>query len=164
MRSIKKLMVAFTLMLCASAVSPLAMADQKPDPALRAASKESFDGQSAAILAQMKAGERWEFVTAAERKIIERRLDEISTLLGGAESLDTLSPDQKGRLLVAQEDVNAILTKKDGNRIICLKEAPIGSHRRELRCETFANREHERVESRKYMHDSDMKHGGLYGN
>ncbi|MEO8669979.1 MAG: hypothetical protein ABI411_01615 [Tahibacter sp.] len=143
--------IAFVaLVLC---MSTAVVASQKLDPALQAVTKEKFDDQAAAIRQQMKAGGHWEFVDNLERTSIERRLDEISTLLGDVESIDGLPADKKARLIAAQEEVNAILTKKDGRRLVCENSAPTGSHRLQQQCQTFAQRERDRKESQKYLRD-----------
>lgn len=133
------------------ALSMGAMAAEKLDPALQAVTKEKFDDQAAAIRQQMKAGGRWEFVDTEERSRVNMRLDEISSLLASAASVDALDRDNKGKLLEAQEDVNAILTKKDGRRLICQQVAPTGSNRKQKQCSTFAERERQRRDSRDFL-------------
>ncbi len=133
------------------ALSMGAMAAEKLDPALQAVTKEKFDDQAAAIRQQMKAGGRWEFVDTEERSRVNMRLDEISSLLASAASVDELDRDNKGKLLEAQEDVNAILTKKDGRRLICQQVAPTGSNRKQKQCSTFAERERQRRDSRDFL-------------
>lgn len=133
------------------ALSMGAMATEKLDPALQAVTKEKFDDQAAAIRQQMKAGGRWEFVDSDERGRVNTRLDEISTLLASAASVDELTRDNKAKLLEAQEDVNSILTKKDGRRLICQQVAPTGSNRKQKQCSTFAERERQRRDSRDFL-------------
>jgi hypothetical protein len=127
------------------------MAAEKLDPALQAVTKEKFDDQAAAIRQQMKAGGRWEFVDTAERASVNSRLDEIAALLATSSSADELNREQKAKLLQAQEDVNAILTKKDGRRLICQQVAPTGSNRKQKQCSTFAERERQRRDSRDFL-------------
>lgn len=133
------------------ALSMGAMAAEKLDPALQAVTKEKFDDQAAAIRQQMKPGGRWEFVDSEERSQVNARLDEIASLLATAASADELTRDNKGKLLEAQEDVNAILTKKDGRRLICQQVAPTGSNRKQKQCSTFAERERQRRDSRDFL-------------
>lgn len=133
------------------ALSIAAVAAEKLDPALQAVTKEKFDDQAAAIRQQMKAGGRWEFVDASERAAVDRRLDEIAGLLGTVADADQLSRDQKGKLIEAQEDVNAILTKKDGRRVICQQVTPTGSNRKQKQCISYAERERQRRESQQFL-------------
>lgn len=133
------------------ALSMGALAAEKLDPALQAVTKEKFDDQAAAIRQQMKPGGRWEFVDSEERSRVNSRLDEIASLLASATSADELGRDEKGKLLEAQEDVNAILTKKDGRRLICQQVAPTGSNRKQKQCSTYAERERQRRDSRDFL-------------
>lgn len=133
------------------ALSMGALAAEKLDPALQAVTKEKFDDQAAAIRQQMKPGGRWEFVDSEERSRVNSRLDEIASLLASSASADELSRDDKGKLLEAQEDVNAILTKKDGRRLICQQVAPTGSNRKQKQCSTYAERERQRRDSRDFL-------------
>jgi hypothetical protein len=152
MRIAKAVVFAVGLALSMGAVA----AEKKLDPALQAVTKEKFDDQAAAIRQQMKPGGRWEFVDAEERSQVNARLDEIASLLATAASVDELSRDSKGRLLEAQEDVNAVLTKKDGRRLICQQVAPTGSNRKQKQCSTFAERERERRDARTFMRDNGI--------
>lgn len=140
-----------------------AAAEPKLDPALQATTKEKFEDQAAAIRSQMKSGGRWEFVDATERATVERRLDEIAALMGNASSADELSSGDRAKLLEAQEDVNAVLTKKDGRRLICQNVAPTGSNRKQKQCVTYAERERERRESQNYLRN-EVRTGGLRTN
>lgn len=143
-----------------------ATAEPKLDPALQATTKEKFEDQAAAIRSQMKSGGRWEFVDTNERATVERRLDEIAALMvnvGSGSSADELSSGDRAKLLEAQEDVNAILTKKDGRRLICQNVAPTGSNRKQKQCVTFAERERERRESQNFLRN-EVRTGGLRTN
>jgi hypothetical protein len=152
MRIAKAVVFAVGLALSMGAMA----AEKKLDPALQAVTKEKFDDQSAAIRQQMKPGGRWEFVDADERSRVNGRLDEISGLLATAASVDELSRENKGKLLEAQEDVNAVLTKKDGRRLICQQVTPTGSNRKQKQCSTFAEQERERRDARTFMRDNRL--------
>lgn len=159
-RIAKVFVVALGLALSFSA----AAAEPKLDPALQATTKEKFEDQSAAIRSQMKTGGRWEFVDSTERATVERRLDEIAALMGNAASADELSSGDRSTLLTAQEEVNAILTKKDGRRLICQNVAPTGSNRKQKTCVTFAERERERRDSQNFLRSETRRGTGLGGN
>jgi len=131
-------------------------AEKKLDPALQAVTKEKFDDQAAAIRQQMKPGGHWEFVDTSERAQVNSRLDEIAALLATAASVDELSRTDKGKLIEAQEDVNAVLTKKDGRRLVCKQVVPTGSNRTQKQCTTFAQRERERRDARTFMRDNGI--------
>lgn len=78
-----------------------------------------------------------------ERKevaIVDARLDEMSKLLDGVDSVGELQDAQRVKLFNAQEEVNAILTERAGDRKICEHRPRLGSHRKEVHCETVAER------------------------
>ena len=139
-RIAKFAVVAFSLFLSFNVYA----AEKKLDPALQATNKEKFEDQSAAIRQQMKTGGRWEFVNTQERGQVEARLDEIAGLMAKVNTVEELSEDDRLKMYVAQEDVNAILTKKDGRRLICESTAPTGSNRKVKVCITYAERERNR--------------------
>jgi hypothetical protein len=132
------------------ALSFSAAAAPKLDPALQAINKEKFDDQAAAIRQQMKTGGRWEFVDATERARVEARLDEIAAVMASSTASELAGAD-KAKVLTAQEDVNAILTKKDGRRVICEQVTPTGSNRKVKQCTTYAERERQRRESQDFL-------------
>jgi hypothetical protein len=53
-------------------------------------------------------------------------------------SVDKMNQSAKVRLLADQDSVNAILTKKDGDRLICRNQVPVGSHLPVKTCKTYA--------------------------
>lgn len=146
-RIVKFAVVAFSLVLSFGVYA----AEKQPDPALQATSREKFEDQSAAIRQQMKVGGRWEFVTPDERSQVEKRLDEIAGLMGKVSHVDELSEKDRLQMYVAQEDANAILTRKDGRRLICESIAPTGSNRKVKQCQTYAERERTRRATSDHM-------------
>jgi hypothetical protein len=162
MKSIAKVLVLGV----AAALSCGALAQNKPadpPPALSgiADTKENFADQATAIRQQMKSGGRWEFVSGDERTTVEKRLDEITALLGNASTAGELQPKDKAAVLTAQEEVNAILSKKDGRRLICQSVAPTGSHRKQMQCRSYAERERERRDAADSLRDTSRSAQGL---
>lgn len=128
-------------------------ARESSQPIIDAARQESFTDQAAAIRQQMKPGGRFEFVTAEERHEVDRQLDTIAVLLekraGGR-----LSDNDQLDLLAAQESANAILTQRDGRRLICEFSAPTGSNRKVKQCVTYADRMRAHKETRNYLRET----------
>jgi hypothetical protein len=142
-------------------VNAFAAKQADPPPALAADTKDKFDDQAAAIRQQMKPGGYWEFVSNTERSTVERRLDEISQLLATTHTAGDLQPKEKSQALTAQEEINAILGKKDGRRLICKSVSPTGSHRKQTECQTFAERERSRREAQSTMRDRSRDAQGM---
>lgn len=144
-----------------ASMNAVAAKQDDPPPALAADTKEKFDDQAAAIRQQMKPGGYWEFVSGTERTTVERRLDEISQLLGTTHGASELGTKDKAQVLTAQEEVNAILSKKDGRRLICKSVSPTGSHRKQTECQTFAERERQRRETQNSLRDRSRDAQGM---
>jgi hypothetical protein len=100
-----------------------------------------FPQLAATLGREMDGGGRFEFVTAAERTAVESALAEMARLLAGHERLDTLSDAERIALHNAQERANAILTRRDGERVVCERRKTVGSNMRQLVCETYAEQQ-----------------------
>ena len=150
-------MLRVVLMAGLSVAASAGAASDKAERVLTAETKSAFEDQSAAIRVQLGSGGRYEFATPADRQVIDRRFDEIGSILGRYEIGTPLANDDKVALYVAQEDVNAILTQRDGRRLICKSVTISGSHRKQKECATLAERESERRDSQRYLRESNRK-------
>jgi hypothetical protein len=143
----------------AVALLPLAATAAKNDKATNfvdTARQEKFDDQAAAIRKEMQSGGRFEHVDAQERAEVERQLDTIATLLARRTG-EKLDDDDQLDIYAAQETANAILTQRDGRRMICEYSAPTGSNRKVKQCATYAQRMTARKETQMYMKETHMK-------
>ena len=132
-------------------------ANDKTERVLTAETKAAFEDQAAAIRVQLGSGGHYALATETDRQTIDRRLAEITTIFDRYDIGAPLANDDKLALYVAQEDVNAILTKRDGRRVVCKSVTIPGSHRKQQQCAPLAERESERRDSEKYMRDSNRK-------
>jgi len=119
--------------------------DQKVDPAVNASTADSFKTVSAWVRSQMEEGGRYEETKPAERARVNDRLDDMAKVFEENDNVEKMNEQQKMRVFNDQEEVNAILTKRDGQRLVCKDEIPIGSHIPTRVCRTmdeirFANR------------------------
>jgi hypothetical protein len=103
------------------------------------------------IRSEIEPGGRWEYVPKKERPILEAKLHEMERVLDGKSSLDELSNDERLRLINAQEHANAILTRHDGQRLVCRRETPTGSRRPVTTCLTMAQRKQEQEDSHRFL-------------
>lgn len=132
---------ALTLaVLIAGLLSPNAHAGKKDKdvpvipPATNAA---EFETLAADIRKGLDGGGRFEYVPASQERSLLDQLDTIATLLAKGDP-KTLEDADKVALFNAQELANGILTKYDGNRLICQSRQRTGSNRRETVCQTYA--------------------------
>lgn len=140
------------LLLLATLLLPLtgSAAQQESQVFIDSARQEQFADQAATIRQQMNSGGRFSYVSAAERQDIERQLDIITQLLAKRAG-GRLSDNEQLDLLAAQETANAILTQRDGKRLICEYTAPTGSNRKVKQCITYADRVNAHTETRRMM-------------
>lgn len=115
--------------------------------------QQKFDDQAAAIRQQMKPGGRFEFTTPEERRQVDEQLASITALLQ-KRSGSSLDDDDQLEIYAAQETANAILTQRDGRRLICEFSAPTGSNRKVKQCVTYADRVKAHKESRNYLRET----------
>lgn len=139
----------------AALLLPLACIAAQPDASrhLDASTQERFDDQAAAIRQEMRSGGRYEYLTGAERADVEKQLDAIAAIFGASAGA-ALTEDQRLDLYAAQESANAVLTQKDGRRLICEYSAPTGSNRKIKQCMTYAERMRAHKESQNTMRDN----------
>lgn len=120
-------------------VTALASAKENyKEAAFNADSKQKFMTVATGVREQIKPGGRYEYVSPAERFTINQKLDDMTALFDKNDSVASMSEQNKIELFNDQEAINSILTKRDGERVICKKEAPIGSHIPVTSCHTYA--------------------------
>lgn len=91
---------------------------------------------------------RFVHVTEAERESVEAALAEMVKVMGERQGVAELGEDEKVALINAQSRANAILTRRDRDRLICTRKAVIGTHRRETTCETYGEQIERKESSR----------------
>jgi hypothetical protein len=140
-------------------------------PATTPASSQQAPETVADILAQhglrerleRRSGEYAHFDDAAVRKM-EQAQDRVFAMLSGVNSLDQLNPTQKVELSNALDEVKAVLTDNENNRLVCHIERKIGSNMMQRRCETVADREAHARASAQEMRDRMRSYQTTNGN
>jgi hypothetical protein len=120
---------------------------------VKADTKEAFDPLAANVRKEMETGGRYEYVKPTERTTIDKKLDEMTQLFQQAGAVANMTEVQKIALYNDQEVVNSILTQRDRDRVICVKEAPVGSHIPVTKCHTYAQEVEAREGTKKQMAD-----------
>ena len=131
------------------------------EKSFNADTRDKFATIAEGIRDEMKEGGRYEYMKPDERRTIEQKLEEITTIFGKTESVAAMQQDDKIKLFNAQESINSILTKRDRDRVICENKTKLGSHIRETTCHTYAQEVQARQETQKQM--SDWKVMGCAG-
>lgn len=118
-----------------------ATAKEAAEPAVNASTKDAFETVSGWVRGQMQSGGRYAEVTDNERQRVNARLDEMSRLFGQYGSVDQMPEPDKLKMFNGQEEVNALLAKRDGERLVCRNVKPIGSNIPVKQCQTAAEME-----------------------
>jgi hypothetical protein len=112
---------------------------------------QSFDAQSKELVAEMAKGGRFQSVTASEQARVNELLGVIRGVLSKSPDVNSLRDNDKVLVLNSQEEINAILTGNDGDRLICNMEEPTGSHRKKQVCITKSEKDRQLELARKLL-------------
>lgn len=133
----KHLALTAVIFVCLAAIA--SAKENYHENSVKADTKEAFDQIADSVRNGMSDGGKYEYVKPAEKTTIEKKLDEMDKLFDEAGgSVASMNEKQKIALFNAQETVNSILTLRDRDRVICKKEAPVGSHIPVTTCHTYA--------------------------
>lgn len=117
-------------------------------PVVVADNKTNFDLVAAAIRKEMQSGGRFGFVDRTGRQTVESRLVDMQALFAQYGSVDKMQGPVQAKLLADQNAVNEVLARNDGNRRICWKETPVGTHFPTTICRTLAEIQAQRQNAR----------------
>ena len=135
----KTVPLALAIVLLTGIASGVGAKENYRENSVKADTKEAFDQLAESVRKGMESDGKYEYVKPAEKATITKKLDEMDKLFeAGGGSVSTMKEDQKIALFNAQETVNSILTLRDRDRVICKKEAPVGSHIPVTSCHTYA--------------------------
>ena len=121
------------------------------EKAFNADTRDKFEAVAANVREEMEDGGRYQYVKQDERKKIDAALSEMSALFAETGSVQAMDEDTKIKLFNDQEIVNSILQRRDGDRVICKKQAPVGSHIPITTCHTYAQEVEAREGARNQM-------------
>ena len=137
-----------------------AVPEQNGKPVVKADTAENFQAVVAAIHQQMQPGGRWQYIDQPERATIDGSFADMQMLYDKFGSVGKMNQAARVRLLADQNTVNAILTRKDGDRLICETNMPVGSHLPVKTCKTYAQIQAEEGKAREFMrnHSGNNQH------
>jgi hypothetical protein len=148
-----KTTLALAVALSMALSAPCLAKENYHEKQVNAETKEKFVDIAQNVRKEMEQGGKYEFVPAPERVKIEKSLDEMTALFDQYGSVSAMNQDTKIKLFNDQETVNAILTKRDRDRVICKNEPPLGSHIPVTTCHTYAQEVEARQGTRKQLDD-----------
>lgn len=118
---------------------------------------EAFEAQAAEVRKEMGTDGKYSAISVDDRTAVDTDLARIDALLKSKGSATKLNDAEQVDLMNAQERINAILTKNDGNRLICTLEPRTGSNFKQKICRTEAERAAIRRSSQKAFQDDLMR-------
>ncbi|MGH8232598.1 MAG: hypothetical protein ACREPU_00135 [Rhodanobacteraceae bacterium] len=141
-------------------VSTTAIPEEHGKPVVKADTADNFAAIVAAIHQQMLPLGRWQYIDKDERATIDGNFADMQRLYDKFGSVDKMDQAAKVQLLTDQNTVNAILTRRDGDRLICQSMMPVGSHLPVKTCKTYAQIQAEQRNAQEYL----RTHNGNYQN
>jgi hypothetical protein len=104
-------------------------------------SQPTIGAQQQLILKTINSDSKYSEMTPSERTAVESALLEISEMLAGGKTIGSLDSQSKQKLEFNQDEVNRLLAKAfRDSRLVCTKEAAIGSNMLKRVCKTAAAR------------------------
>ncbi|MEZ5461345.1 hypothetical protein [Dokdonella sp.] len=141
--------------------SPLHAKKKPVEDAVVSSTYEAFVPLVEKIRGEMATGERYEFLSNADRDTVNAILDEMSGMLEKSGSVAAMQPEERARMMTDQEKVNGILARNADDRLICTHVAPVGSHIPKTKCLTARQVAENRERYRKNA--IDLQNGSLSG-
>lgn len=112
----------------------------KAKPAVNAKNKADFTAVVAAVHKEMLPGGRYDLIDKTERSEVDSHLADMQALFDKYNTVDQMTPSDKIQLFNDQQAVNATLTRRDNDRLICESIAPVGSHIPRTTCVTYGQK------------------------
>lgn len=105
------------------------------------------------IQKQLDDGETYAEIAAADRAKVKESLARFASIIN--QSGGTLNPEQKTQLVNEQNQINQILSQAAADsRLVCRREAQIGSLRTTTQCKTVAERRRDAQEAQEALRRS----------
>lgn len=133
-------------------------------PAVKGIStKSDFEAVQAAINQQMQPGGRFSSVDPTGRATVNGRFQDMAALFEQYGSVDKMNPAAMARLDSDQNAINGVLASRDGNRLICHDETPVGSHLPKRVCRTLSEIQNQQNNAQQMMRQNSMRQSQIGG-
>jgi hypothetical protein len=142
--------VAAAMMLVLQVASVQAK-ETKPD--VKADTKDEFAAVADHVRQQMAPGGRFDSITKNDQQTVTRDLSSMESLFDKFGKVDAMDQPSKLELFNNQSEVNAILTRHDGDRQVCEQVKPMGSNIPKTVCKTQRQINLENDQSQRTLQD-----------
>ena len=112
---------------------------------------QTFDAQSKEIVAGMAKGGRFQSLSANDQARVSELLGLVRDVLVKYPDVNSIGERDKVLVFNSQEEINAILTSRDGKRLVCSRETPVGTHMSRKVCVTQAEKDQQYEQARRLM-------------
>jgi hypothetical protein len=123
----------------------------KTDVVVKADNKDDFAAVVAAVHQQMQPGGHYEFTSKKDREAIDTQFGDMQSLFDKYGTVAQMDQNSKVRLFNDQQNVNALLTHSDSNRLVCEHIAPLGSNIPKTVCRTYGDIQQEQRDAQHYL-------------
>jgi hypothetical protein len=120
---------------------------------VKADTKESFAAVAENVRSEMGAEGRYAYLKPDERDKVDAGLAEMARMFDENGSVEHMDKATRVKLFNAQETVNALLTLRDRDRLICERGAQPGTRIVGTSCHTYGDLEAARQASSKFMNE-----------
>ncbi|MBC6942242.1 MAG: hypothetical protein DWB45_05925 [Xanthomonadales bacterium] len=121
----------------------------------------AFNAQVARLREQMQPDERFGAISDADRQKVEDNIEVLRKLFDLRGSVAGMKDEERVVVLNAQETINALLEGNDGDRMVCQREAQIGTRFKSTVCMTARERASRKKDAsevvRKNQYHTDTK-------
>ena len=124
---------------------------EKGKDVVKADTRDAFTAQAAEVRKAMQPDGRYAYVNPDEHAKVDAGLDRMGALFDANGSVAQMDKATQVELFNAQESVNAILTLRDRDRLICERGTTTGSRVVATSCHTYGEIESARQASSKFM-------------
>ena len=118
---------------------------------------QAFEAQAAQVRKEMAPHGKYGGISLNDRTAVDADLDQMDALLRKRGSASKLNDSDQVALMNAQERINAVLTRNEGNRLICTLESRTGTNFKQKICRTQAQIDGIRRNAQQGFRDSLMK-------
>ena len=125
--------------------------ETKPD--VKADTKDEFVAVADHVRQQMAPGGRFDSIPKNDQQTVTRDLSSMESLFDKFGKVDAMDQPSKVELFNNQSEVNAILTRHDGDRQVCEQIKPMGSNIPKTVCKTQRQINLENDQSQRTLQD-----------
>ena len=93
----------------------------------------------------------FEVMSKTERADLAERQSRLLAMIEGKQTVQDLDDKDQVAAFNLLQEISTAITKAEGNQLVCESVQRTGSHRREKRCTTIAERRQEREEARRAL-------------